>query len=359
MNITVNLKERSYDINIEHGLRFRFANLVKSAFPNTSFAIVTNSTIAELYKELINSWSSEIDCPIHAVPDGEVYKTIETWNGILDFLLDSGLDRSSKIIALGGGVVGDMTGFAAATFLRGAGFIQVPTTLLAMVDSSVGGKTGVDHATGKNLIGAFHQPELVIIDTGFLDTLSNRDFLSGYAELFKYALIGGRDMFDFVYANHDAMVAKERDKLLEGIYRSVSIKARVVEQDEHETSGLRALLNFGHTFAHSIEKYFNFESVMHGEAVLWGIHCAYEMGKLTGTVSSGDYSLFENLLSRMPLPKLPQKVDHGKILAFMYKDKKVLSGKLRFVLPADPGFSKVSTDISEKQVLATLERVFP
>ncbi|MDO5575816.1 MAG: 3-dehydroquinate synthase [Fibrobacter sp.] len=358
MKTRVSLKERSYDIDIENGIRFNLTQHIKTNYVNTRFALVTNSTILKLYEPLICSWSAELDCPIHVIPDGEIYKTTETWNEILDFLLNSKLDRSSKIIAVGGGVVGDITGFAAATYLRGVGFIQVPTTLLAMVDSSVGGKTGVDHKMGKNLIGAFHQPEMVIIDTGFLDTLPERDFLSGYAELYKYAFISGREMFDFVNNNHDAMIKKDHDKLLEGIHRSVSIKANIVEQDEHEILGLRALLNFGHTFAHSIEKYFNFESVFHGEAVLWGIHCAYEMGKLVQTVSSNDYPAFENLLSCMKLPKLPETPDPEKLVPFMYKDKKVQSGRLKFVLPTTPGESIVSDKISEKEVIASLEKVF-
>ena len=167
----------------------------------------------------------------------------------------SRIERSSTVIAFGGGVVGDMTGFAASVCLRGIGYIQVPTSLLAMVDSSVGGKTAVDHPLGKNLIGAFYQPKLVYIDTDFLNTLSERDFLSGYAELFKYAFIGGRKMFDFIMNNNETMLRKESGILLEGISHSIETKARVVEQDQFETSGLRALLNFGHTFAHSLERF--------------------------------------------------------------------------------------------------------
>jgi 3-dehydroquinate synthase len=232
MQLTVNLGPRSYPIKLENGAAASLPSLLKNAFPKSRFALVTNTTVAALYRDLIAGWKKALDCVVYKMPDGEQYKTIETWSGILDFLLGAKLERSSIVIALGGGVVGDVAGFAAASFLRGVSSVQVPTTLLAMVDSSVGGKTAVDHPLGKNLIGAFHQPKMVYVDSSFLSTLPDREFMCGYAELFKYAFIGGREMFDFVLANHHAMIARNMTILLEGIRRSIAVKAGVVEKDE-------------------------------------------------------------------------------------------------------------------------------
>jgi 3-dehydroquinate synthase len=358
MELMVNLGEHSYKIFLENGTAVQFPEKLKSRFSGKKIALITNITLAELYSELLAKWSSELDMEIFAIPDGEIYKTIDTWKSILDFLLKSHLERSSLVIAFGGGVIGDLTGFAAASFLRGVGYIQIPTTLLAMVDSSVGGKTAVDHPLGKNLIGAFHQPKLVFADTAFLNTLSQREFLSGYAELFKYGFIGGRDMFNFVKSNHEKMLLREPQALLEGIHRSIAIKASVVEQDQFETTGLRALLNLGHTFAHSIERYFNFDAVLHGEAVFWGIKCAVELGKRIGSISKADYPIYDSLVSRVEMPVLPEKPEIQKLYQYMFSDKKVVSGKLKFIVPAEPGVSVVKGDVSEEFVLDVLGRVF-
>ena len=358
MQFNVNLGTRSYPIQLENEAAATLPSLLKTTFPKNRFALVTNSTVAGLYADLIAGWKSTLDCVVYEMPDGEQFKTIETWSAILDFLLASKLERSSIIIALGGGVVGDVTGFAAAAFLRGVGYVQVPTTLLAMVDSSVGGKTAVDHPTGKNLIGAFHQPKLVYIDTSFLSTLPDREFLSGYAELFKNAFIGGREMFDFVLANHTAMVAKEMPVLLDGIRRSIAVKAGVVEKDECETSGLRALLNFGHTFAHALERYFNFRTLLHGEAVWWGMHCAVNCSKRAGLLGCEADDLYAAITGLMPKPPLPEKPDPRRLFDMMFTDKKVAGGKLRLVLPTIPGISVVRSDIPEGIVRSVLTAVF-
>jgi 3-dehydroquinate synthase len=358
MEITVQLGSRSYPIILEHNLSDSLPEILKKQFPGSRFALVTNTTIASLYTPLINNWKQQIDITVHEMPDGEQYKTLDTWKGILDFLIQSKFERSSVIVALGGGVVGDVAGFAASVFLRGISFVQVPTTLLAMVDSSVGGKTAVDHPSGKNLIGAFYQPKATYIDTRFIDTLSDKEFVSGYAELFKTAFIGGLDRFNFVSNNSHKMLSKERSTLLEGIYRSVQLKAHVVEQDECETKDIRALLNFGHTFAHSLERFFNFNGVLHGEAVFWGMKCAYELGKRTGTVSSSDIPLYDAIISRMPLPALPSVPDIEKLYSMMFTDKKVASGKVRFVVPTVPGTSIVKNDITAQDVIRVLELVF-
>ena len=358
MEITINLGSHSYPLMMGSGSAAQLPAKLKSMFPTSRFALVTNTKLASIYCELLERWKKELHLIVHIIPDGEKYKTVKTWESILDFLLGAKTERSGIVIAFGGGVVGDITGFAASACLRGIGYIQVPTTLLAMVDSSVGGKTAVDHPMGKNLIGAFYQPKLVFIDTDFLNTLSQRDFLSGYAELFKNAFIGGREMFDFIMENSEAMLSKESDKLFEGISLSIGVKAKVVEQDEFETSGLRALLNFGHTFAHSLERYYNFESVLHGEAVFWGMACACELGIATGVISASDIPDYRALLSRMPLPELPSRPDLEQIFSGMFTDKKVVSGKLSLVIPSEPGRSLLLKNTTEEDVRKTLEIIF-
>lgn len=359
MNIPVNLGENSYNIELEQNTMSSFPQRVRQLFKGCRFALITNNTLASLYADLLKSWKEQLDLVIFTIPDGESYKTLQTWSSILDFLLKSKLERSSVIIAFGGGVVGDVTGFAAATFLRGVRYIQVPTTLLAMVDSSVGGKTAVDHCEGKNLIGAFHHPRLVFADTAFLETLSDREFLCGYAELFKYGFIGGRDMFSFITANHDAVLRREASSLQEGIQRSIAIKAQVVEQDQFETTGDRALLNLGHTFAHSLEKYYKFSEILHGEAVYWGIRCAVETSKRFGLITASDVKAYDSLISRMKMPKLPEKPQPQSLYENMFSDKKVASGKVKFVLPTIPGTSVVRADISKQIILSVIESVFP
>jgi 3-dehydroquinate synthase len=358
MEFTVNLGSKSYPIIIDRSIANSMPEILKKEFPKSRFALVTNCTIAKLYKSMIDSWKSSLELEVHEMPDGEQYKTIDTWEEILDFLIRNKFERSSVLIALGGGVVGDVAGFAASAFLRGIPFVQIPTTLLSMVDSSVGGKTAVDHPLGKNLIGAFYQPKRVFIDSAFLDSLPQNEFISGYAELFKYGFISGRPMFDFVKNNNDAMLKREPDILLQGILKSVEAKADVVSQDEYETKGLRALLNYGHTFAHSLERFYNFSGILHGEAVLWGMKCAYNLGKRIGTVASADYSFFEATMASMPLPALPKKPDPETLYSMMFTDKKVVSGKVRFIVPTTPGISIVKGDINSSDVIATLKEIF-
>lgn len=358
MQLTVHLSERSYPITIDTNCHQTLPQVIKHTFPKNRFALVTNTTIARIYKSLIDTMKNVLDCPVHEMPDGERYKTIETWNGILEFLLVNKFERSSVLIALGGGVVGDVAGFAAAAFLRGISFVQIPTTLLAMVDSSVGGKTAVDHPLGKNLIGAFHQPKGVFVDPAFLATLSEREFRSGYAELFKNAFIGGNEMFDFVLVNHYAMLERQPAKLLEGIQRSIAIKAGIVEKDEHETTGLRALLNFGHTFAHALERYFDFDAILHGEAVWWGMRCAIDCSRRTGTINCESTSRYDAITEMLLSPALPSKPDREKLYTMMFTDKKVADGKLRLVLPTMTGTSIVRGDIPAEFVKETITEVF-
>lgn len=354
MQLTVSLGTRSYPIHLDSGIAHAFPALLKKRFAGSRFGLVTNTTIRDLYAPLIERWSGELGLTVHVMPDGEQYKTIETWATIFDTFLPARFERSSVLIALGGGVVGDVTGFAAAAMLRGIHYVQVPTTLLAMVDSSVGGKTAVDHPAGKNLIGAFYQPDQVFADTDFLATLPEREYLSGYAELFKYAFIGGESMFDFIHANHQALLRHEQDALLEGIRRSIEIKAAVVSRDETETSGERMLLNFGHTFAHALEKCFDFKGILHGEAVWWGMACALELGRLLKTIpaaDSRDYAALAAMLQRPALPSLPPIDDLYGAMSF---DKKVSDGKITFVLPAKKGCSLVTSDVAADAVREAL-----
>ncbi|MFP4014265.1 MAG: 3-dehydroquinate synthase [Chitinispirillaceae bacterium] len=356
MEVTVKLGTRSYPIILDRSNMSALPSYLKNRFQERKCAVITNTTLKQIYSLYIEQLEKELGCIVHVIPDGEKHKTVETWSAILDTLISNRLDRTSYLIALGGGVVGDITGFAAACFLRGVDFVQVPTTLLAMVDSSVGGKTAVDHPLGKNLIGAFHQPSLVWIDTDFLKTLPPREFVAGYAECFKCAFIGGEGMFDFIADNRKRILSGQPDALLECIKRSIEIKARVVEQDERE-SGVRALLNFGHTFGHALEQFYGFEGLLHGEGVLWGIRCAVELGKRIGTISESDRALYDRILEGMPLPPLPGAADVEKIYSAMFSDKKVAMGKLRFVLPTVPGRSELKGDVKEEDVKSVLSVV--
>jgi 3-dehydroquinate synthase len=358
MELIVPLGPRSYPIHLDSGTANAFPSMLKTLFPDSRFGLVTNTTIHGLYKELIDRWTVELGLTIHIMPDGERYKTLETWGAMFDTFLGVKFERSGVLIALGGGVVGDVTGFAAATMLRGVNYVQAPTTLLAMVDSSVGGKTAVDHAAGKNLIGAFYQPRLVFIDTAFLTTLPEREYLSGYAELFKNAFIGGPDMFDFVARNHDALLKHDTALLLEAIKRSIEIKAAVVSRDERETSGERMQLNFGHTFAHALEKYYGFEKLLHGEAVWWGMACAIELGKLLKLIPNADIPAYDALCRKLLRPELPSIPSIDDLYNAMFFDKKVSGGQLKFVVPAEKGRSVVKTGITEDTVKASMKRVF-
>jgi 3-dehydroquinate synthase len=356
--LMVNLGDRSYPIHFGAGMTGEFAAACRSLFPTNSFALVTNSTLAALYKTTLSQWEAQLGIKTITIPDGEKHKTISTWEAVLSAMLEAKLDRGAVVIAFGGGVVGDITGFAAACYLRGVRYMQVPTTLLAMVDSSVGGKTGVNHPVGKNLIGAFHQPSLVWVDTDFLDTLPQREFIAGYAELFKYAFIGGRDMFQFVNTMHDRILGRDKGPLIEGIQRSIAIKARVVEQDEKEESGARAMLNFGHTFAHTIERFYNFDGIIHGEAVLLGILCACDLGVRIGSIPLEARAEYDEIVRKVPRVELPSPPDITALYEGMFSDKKTKRGKINFIVPSTPGNAILKNDIAREAVLETLHAVF-
>ena len=355
--IPVDAGSGPYPVFLGGGIASELPSYVKERFKGRRCALITNTTIAGIYSSYIDVLKSELNCAVHAIPDGEKYKTVDTWSGIIDALIAFGLDRKSLVIAFGGGVVGDVAGFAAACFMRGVEYIQVPTTLLAMVDSSVGGKTAVDHPLGKNLIGAFHQPSAVWADVGFLETLSRRQYVAGYAEAFKYAFLGGRAMFDFMAGNRAAVLEGESELLLECVERSVVIKAGIVAQDERE-AGVRALLNFGHTFAHALERFYGFEGLLHGEAVLLGIECAVALAKEVGALPREHWGEFDEILKDMPKPPLPSPPCVDDIYAAMFTDKKAESGRLRFVLPVSPGESKVVDGVEAGAVVKVIKEKF-
>jgi 3-dehydroquinate synthase len=290
------------------------------------------------------------------LPDGEEYKNWETLNLVFDALLRNRCERKTTLIALGGGVIGDITGFAAACYQRGVPFIQVPTTLLAQVDSSVGGKTGINHPLGKNMIGAFHQPKLVLADTDTLETLPARELSAGLAEVIKYGLIRDAEFFAWLEANMEALLALEPAAVSRAIYRSCEIKAQVVAADERE-SGVRALLNLGHTFGHAIEAGMGYGTWLHGEAVGAGMMMAADLSRRMGLISVPDVERARALIRRAGLPEVAPDLGVEKYIEYMGVDKKVEAGKIRFVLLRRIGEAFVTGDVPETALQETLTEV--
>ncbi len=353
--LTVELGERRYPIYIGADLLGR-AELLAPHIPGRQVLVVSNETVAPLYLERLNAALTGFRQHTVILPDGEQYKTLEILNRIFDALLQNRCDRDITLIALGGGVVGDITGFAAASYQRGVNFIQVPTTLLAQVDSSVGGKTGVNHPLGKNMIGAFHQPRCVIADTATLNTLPDRELSAGLAEVIKYGLIRDAAFFAWLEANIDALLARNPEALAYAIERSCRDKAAVVVADERE-SGQRALLNFGHTFGHAIETGMGYGAWLHGEAVATGMCMAARLSQRLGGIGSFDVERIEMLIARARLPTLPPpQLDAARFLDLMAVDKKVKDGRVRLVLLKGIGASVVSGDYDTAQLRACLER---
>ncbi len=347
--ITVELGDRSYPIVIGRGLLGGGFALAKYS-AGIDCLIVSNETVAPLYLQQLKADLDGCSIDVLELPDGEEFKTIETATHVLDRLVQARAGRDTTVIALGGGVVGDITGFAAACYMRGVAFIQVPTTLLAQVDSSVGGKTGVNHPQGKNLIGAFHQPKIVLIDTETLNTLPDRELRAGLAEVIKYGAIADKTFFAWLEANMDALLAKDPDALAHAVQRSCEIKAAVVADDERE-AGRRAILNFGHTFAHAIEHCQGYGDWLHGEAVAAGMVMA---GELSG-LGAGDASRLKNLVASAGLPTAPPPAGSKALLDAMGLDKKVQQKQLRFVLLRVLGKAYVTPDYNEARLLHILE----
>ncbi|BBE52000.1 3-dehydroquinate synthase [Ferriphaselus amnicola] len=340
--LTVGLADRSYPIHIGTGL-LECAELLLPHLPKKRCAIVTNTTVAPLYLAQVQGLleSSGVSVVPVILPDGEQYKTFETLNLIYDALLTHRCERSTPLIALGGGVIGDMTGYAAATYLRGVPFIQIPTTLLSQVDSSVGGKTGINHPLGKNMIGAFYQPKAVIADTVTLNTLPDEELSAGLAEVIKYGLIRDLPFFEWLEGNIDKLLARDPAALQYAIARSCRNKAEVVAADERET-GERALLNLGHTFGHAIENGMGYGAWLHGAAVAAGTMMAADLSQRMGWLTAADVARTRILFERAKLPLTPPQLGVEQYLNLMGLDKKVEGGKLRFVLLKSIGQGLVS-----------------
>lgn len=343
--LTVDLGDRGYPIHIGAGL-LGDPRKLRPYIPGNSAVIVSNETVAPLYLQPVRAALSGLRHETVILPDGEQYKTLETWNRIFTSLLQGRFDRNTSLIALGGGVVGDICGFAAACYQRGVHFLQIPTTLLAQVDSSVGGKTGVNHPLGKNMIGAFHQPRCVLADTDTLNTLADNQLSAGLAEIIKYGLIQDLDFFQWLEEHMDALLAREPDALSHAIEVSCRTKAEIVAADERE-AGRRALLNLGHTFGHAIETASGYGNWLHGEAVAVGLSMAADLSARMGWMDQPTCARIDRLLQKAGLPiQPPADMNPERFLELMAVDKKVQDGQLRLVLMKGIGSSVVTTEFS-------------
>ena len=354
--LTVQLAERSYPILIGPGL-LEDGALIEAQVPGGTVLLVSNTTVAPLYADALKRSLKGRTVVEAILPDGESYKTLASLSRILDVAVANRLARDCTVVALGGGVVGDMAGFAAASYQRGVDFVQVPTTLLAQVDSSVGGKTGVNHPGGKNLIGAFHQPVAVIADTDTLATLPPRELRAGLAEVIKYGLIHDAAFFDWLEVSIDRLLAGSGEALTHAIRRSCEVKAEIVGRDERER-GDRALLNFGHTFGHAIEAATGYRTWLHGEAVGAGMLMAAAMSRECGFLGATDVARLRALLHRVGLPLAAPDVSAAAALEHMQIDKKVKSGRMRFVLLQRIGAALVTADYPAEALQATLAGYF-
>lgn len=359
--IKVNLPQQSYDITIASGGLTRLGQLMSNLNLGKKVLVVSNPAIFEHYGEqaISSLKSAGFEVTYINLPEGEQHKTLASVENIYDAALENRLERSSTLVALGGGVIGDMTGFAAATWLRGINFVQVPTTLLAMVDAAIGGKTGVNHPQGKNLIGAFHQPRLVLIDPDVLKTLPEREFRAGMAEAIKYGVIWDAELFAQMERSDrlDGMQYIEAGLLQEILTRSCQAKADVVSKDEKE-AGLRAILNYGHTIGHAVESLTGYQLLNHGEAVAIGMVAA---GQLAANLQLWNHSAPERqlrLIHKAGLPyQLPDQVEIEAILESLQTDKKVKAGKVRFVLPTQIGVATVTDKVSSDEIRQVLRQM--
>jgi len=352
--LNLNLGEKSYPIYIGENLLAQADYLTKHISGN-QVMIVSNTTVAPLYIDKVKDLLIDFEVSEIILPDGEQYKNLDTVNQIFTSLLENRFDRSSTLIALGGGVIGDMTGFAAASYQRGVNFIQIPTTLLSQVDSSVGGKTGVNHPLGKNMIGAFYQPKAVIIDVDTLDTLPNREFSAGMAEVIKYGLLGNENFLSFIEKNVKSLMNKEKTTVIDAIYQSCKDKANIVAEDELE-AGKRALLNLGHTFGHAIENSMGYGSYLHGEAISIGMYMAAVMSEKEGFIDQSQVYRVKSILENCELPtKLTGKINFSDFSKSMSVDKKVLKGKIRLVLLKPIGAAFISDDYHKEFLDQTIK----
>lgn len=353
--LSVDLGDRSYPILIGAGL-LQLPELLAPHIHGRQVLVVTNETVAPFYLELVRKSLASFNVESIVLPDGEKYKTLETLNTIFDALIEYKHNRTTTLVALGGGVIGDMTGFAAACYQRGVNFIQIPTTLLAQVDSSVGGKTAVNHPAGKNMIGAFYQPQCVVADTDTLNTLPDRELRAGLAEVIKYGLIADADFFNWLEQNIELLVNRDAEAMAYAIARSCENKAKVVSQDERE-GGIRAILNLGHTFGHAIETFQSYRDWLHGEAIAAGMVMAADLSCTMGWLSSEDVARAKGLIAQCGLPiAAPQAMKAGDFLELMSVDKKVLDGSLRLVLLKSIGEAVVTSNFNHKLLVQLLQQ---
>lgn len=355
--VKVELGERSYDISIGSNVLDGIGEKLASLGLSPKLALVSNPTVFSLYGERVSDSIKKagFDLLTVIIPDGEEYKNLASLQHIYNELLKYRLDRASALIALGGGVVGDITGFAASTYMRGISYIQVPTTLLAQVDSSVGGKTGVNHELGKNMIGAFWQPRLVWIDVETLKTLPARELLAGLAEVIKYGVIYDEKLFSFLESEKERILNLERDELAYIIKRSCEIKAEVVSKDERE-AGLRAILNYGHTIGHAIETATKYRRFLHGEAVAIGMHLEARLSMMLGMIDGDQVSRIKALIDSYGLPaEMPSDVSTSSISLSIRLDKKAVAGELKFILPEKIGNVRIHKGVTEESIRGLLQ----
>jgi 3-dehydroquinate synthase len=352
--LVVELGDRSYPIYIGSGL-LNQSELYAQHIKARQVVVVTNTTIAPLYLDKILNNLLGFDVETVILPDGEQFKTVETVTHIFDKLLVSKFSRNSTLIALGGGVIGDMGGFAAACYQRGIAFVQIPTTLLAQVDSSVGGKTGVNHPLGKNMIGAFYQPQCVIADADVLDTLDDRQLSAGLAEVIKYGLIRDVEFFEWLENNINALLSRDKQALAYAIERSCLNKAEIVSEDETET-GVRATLNLGHTFGHAIETGAGYGTYLHGEAVAIGTCQAADLSRRKGWLTDVDVERIIALFKKCNLPTYPpEQLDSDRFLELMAVDKKNVNGQIRLILLTKIGAATLPIDVNKTLLIQTLK----
>lgn len=361
--VTVELGDRSYPIEIGENLLARSGNLLRPAMRSSKAVLVTDENVAKLHLDTmtLSLTAAGIDVDTIVLPPGEGTKSFEQLSAVTNRMLNLGMDRKTTVIAFGGGVIGDLAGFIAATVLRGVPFIQIPTTLLAQVDSSVGGKTAINVPAGKNLVGAFYQPQLVLADTTVLDSLPRRELLAGYAEVVKYGALGDLEFFEWLERFGPAVVSGDMEARAYAIARCCELKASIVAQDERE-SGVRALLNLGHTFGHALESRVGYGAeLLHGEAVGMGMLMAFDLSVRLGHCSGQDADRFRRHLAAVGMRLSPLDVagfdwDAGDLIARMAKDKKTEAGKLTFILARSLGDAFITQDVPESDLRTVLEQ---
>lgn len=354
--VRVNLHDRGYDIVIGAGTLIGAGTFTLSRARASHAVVITDKNVEQAYAHPVAEHLGAAGCKVEVlvVAAGEGSKSINAAGVLWEKLLELGTDRKSVVVAVGGGVIGDLAGFVAATFARGLALVQVPTTLLAQVDSSVGGKVGINLPSAKNMVGAFWQPRGVLIDIAALDTLPDREYRAGLAEVVKYGVIMDADFFTYLEEHVDAINARDHDVLTQVVARCCRLKADVVEADEREESGYRAILNYGHTFCHGLEAATGYGELLHGEAVAIGMICAARLAQSLGRIGASLAEQQRSLLVALGLPVDVPEVDHERVLAIMQRDKKVEHGRLRFVLPSRLGHVELVGDVEEAKVRAAL-----